>query len=413
MIFLYNFLWILLLPIILVLMIVRIVTGKEDILRIQERLGLASIPKSSRKIIWIHAASLGESKIALTLSKNLRPILKGDKILITTGTIVSANYIRKNLEGSIIHQFAPLDNLVSVMLFLKYWKPKLGIFIECELWPNLSYFGAKVCPLLLVNARMSDKSFSKWTKFKFIASSILQNYKIVLCQSDKDCEKYRILGADDALAAGNLKFSDNKLPVPPHKLRILKTQTKDRKIFVAASTHPEDEKLIVAAHKKMRKKFPEFLTIIAPRHPIRSSSIASFVKSKGLSLAVRSGKDKITDKTDIYLADTIGELGLFFSIAKASFIGGSFQQGGHNLIEPAYFNIMMLIGPNMTNCQEVADEFIKIGAAHTVRSTKDICTKLEQIYSEELLYDTKQSRAIIKKHVNVVNKYLSYIKKYL
>lgn len=405
--------WVLLSPLIFLLMIFRIVTGKEDILRILERLGIPSIIKSSRKIIWIHAASVGESKIALTITNQLQKIHKKHKILITTGTVSSSALIRKNLNGAMMHQYIPLDNYLSVWLFFKYWRPEVGIIVECELWPNLVYLGSKTCPILLANARMSDKSFKRWEKYKSALIPTLDRLKAILCQSKEDHKKYAKLGASNAIVAGNLKYSANKLGVPPHKLRVLKTQIKDRLIFFAASTHPGDEKFIIEVHKMLAEKYPAILTIIAPRHIDRADEVKKIARSKKLKAAIRSTKDKITPKTDIYIADTMGELGLFFSVAKATFMGGSFKQGGHNLIEPAYFETVITFGPNMSNCTEVANEFLEKDAAFQVKDSKELFGILDKVYSDKITHSNEKSSLIIQNHINIINNYISFINKYL
>lgn len=413
MILLYNLLWILSLPLVILLMIFRIVSGKEDVIRIPERLGIPSIIKSSRKIIWIHAASIGESKIALTLTKHLQKTHKKHKILITTGTVSSSILVRKNLNGSMMHQFIPLDNYLSIWLFFKYWRPDIGILIECELWPNLIHIGSKHCPLLLANARMSDKSYERWKKYNFALTPVINKFKSILCQSAKDHSKYAALKASNAIVAGNLKYSASKLPVPPHKLRVLKAQTKGRKIFLAASTHPGDEKFILEVHNLLAKKYPEILTIIAPRHIDRESEIRKLSEKKKLKVATRSVREKISDKTNIYIADTMGELGLLFSIADVTFLGGSFKQGGHNLIEPAYFDTVLTFGPNMSNCQEVSEAFLAEGAAYQIKKVKELYDIADKVYSGEIKNNPKKSGKIIQNHMNIINTYIAHINKYL
>lgn len=413
MILLYNLIWILLLPLVFLLMLFRIVTGKEDVLRITERLGIPSIIKSSKKIIWIHAASVGESKIALNLTKHLQKIHKKHKILITTGTIASSSLVRKNLNGAMMHQYVPLDNYLSMWLFFKYWRPEVGVIIECELWPNLVYLGSKTCPVFLANARMSDKSYKRWEKYKFFLTPTLNRLKAILCQSKEDHKKYAKLGASNAIVGGNLKYSDSKLPVPPHKLRVLKTQIKNRPVFLAASTHPGDEKFALEVHQMLAKKHPEILTIIAPRHVGRASEIQSLAEKKNLETCVRSTKEKITPNTNIYIADTMGELGLLFTIAKATFMGGSFKQGGHNLVEPAYFDTVITFGPNMSNCKEVADEFLEKEAAYQIKDAKELFGILNKVYSGKITHSSEKTSLIIQNHINIINNYISYINKYM
>jgi len=414
MILFYNILWILLLPFILLLMVFRVVTGKEDILRIRERLGVPSIPKSSKHdMIWIHAASVGESKIALTLAKYIHKSFPTHKILITTGTVTSAEMIRKNVNSTISHQFIPLDNYLSMWLFFKYWKPKIGILIEAELWPNLLYIGSQTCNIILANARISDKSFATWKKYKFIANILVNKIKVILCQSALDLKKYLALGATNAIIANNLKYSASKLDVDSHNLKALLSQLNNRAVFLAASTHTGDEEIVIETHIALRKKYGNFLTIIAPRHTGRMGEIKRLARSNGLIVSVRSNKEKITKETDIYIADTMGELGLLFSVATATFMGGSFKQGGHNLIEPAYFRTIIIFGHNMRNCQEVADEFLEKKAAFQINNSQELIGVLDKIYSGEIKENIEKTELIIQNHTNIINNYMSYISKYL
>ncbi|MGV2432342.1 MAG UNVERIFIED_CONTAM: hypothetical protein LVQ98_03000 [Rickettsiaceae bacterium] len=235
-IFLYNFCWIIFSPFIFLLLIFRIVTGKEDILRLFERFGIPSKIRSSNNIIWIHAASVGEAKIALTLTQHIQKTHAHQKVLITTGTVTSAKIIRQNLNGLIIHQFIPLDNYISIWLFFKYWRPKIGILIEAELWPNLLYIGSQFCPLLLMNARMSDQSFARWSKYKFIAEKLFPLFKNILCQSVKDENKYISLGAKNAIMIGNIKFASKKPPVDLHILKSLRNKLQKQR-SISCSKH--------------------------------------------------------------------------------------------------------------------------------------------------------------------------------
>jgi 3-deoxy-D-manno-octulosonic-acid transferase len=414
MILLYNIFWILISPFVVVLMIFRIVTGKEDILRIRERFGLPVMARSLKHdIIWIHAASVGESKIALTLAKYLHKTSANYKILITTGTLTSAQIVRKSISSNLMHQYIPIDNYISIWLFFKYWKPKIGILIESELWPNLLHIGANNCNLILANARMSDKSFATWTKYKFVARILLNKLKIILCQSEGDYKKYISLGASNTVVGNNLKYAGNKLEVDSHIIKTLTNLLKGREIFLAASTHPGDEEIAINAHIKLRKKYSNLLTIIVPRHIGRMSEIKRLAENNILDVSVRSNKDKISQKTDIYIADTMGELGVFFSVAKATFLAGSFKQGGHNLIEPAYFGTIIIFGPNMSNCQEVAEEFLEKKAAYQINDTEELIDILDKIYSGKIKDDMGKKEMIIQNHNNIINNYLSHINKYL
>lgn len=410
MIFLYNLIWILSLPIVLLVIVFRIVTGKEDILRMPERLGIPSMFRPKTNFIWIHGASVGESKIALTLAKNLHKPFPKLKILITTGTLTSAKIVRNNMGPNIVHQFVPIDNYFSIWMFFRYWKPKMGILVESEIWPNMLHIGSKFCPLILANARMSDKSFNRWKKYKFLAPSLLNKFKVILSQSELDHKKFVELGAENSINVGNLKYAGNKLDIDNHNLRVLKNQTKNRMVFLAASTHPGEEEIILDCHNKLAEKHPKLLTIIAPRHIKRASEIASICEKHNLKYNLRSKSEKITSKTDVYIADTMSELGLFFTIAKSTFMGGSFDVGGHNLIEPAYFPTIIIFGPDMSNCQEVANEFLEKKAAFQIQNGDELKNILDQIFSNKICANAEKNALIIRRHTNIIKNYLSYIK---
>lgn len=408
----YNIAWIFFLPIMTLILIFRIISGKEDIMRIKERFGFASSVRSTKGIIWIHAASVGESRIALTLTKQMHKVYPKHRVLITTGTVTSAAIIRTFASARIVHQFLPMDNPISIWLFFRYWRPDVGIFVESELWPNLINIGARFCPLLLVNARMSDSSFAKWSKYQFVAAMLLLRFKYVLCQSVVDSTKYKALGAD-AVFVGNLKYSSTQLDVNRSHLKSLQSIICKRPVFLAASTHPGDDEIMVDVHIACKEKCPNLLTIIAPRHIVRAQEIREMIKTRGLQCRLRSRKENIDQDTDIYIADTMGELGMLFSIANASFICGSFKNGGHNPIEAAYFDTHIIFGPDMSNFAEVADEFLKYKAAVQIHDIKELVKVLEKIFYGEAPSTSAEAGVILRNHANVMIKYMEYVKECL
>jgi len=408
MLILYNIAWILFLPLIIVMMIFRIILRKEDIMRIPERLGVPSAVRSTKGIIWIHAASVGESRVAITLTRNLVVLYPKHRILITTGTVTSANIVRSFASARIVHQFLPMDNALSVWLFFRYWKPNIGIFIESELWPNLVSIGSKFCPLILVNARMSDRSFKKWKKYKIFAQIILQRFRHILCQSEIDTQRYQALGVD-AVCLGNLKYSGTQLDVNQSHLNVLYEMIGSRNVLLAASTHPGDEDIIANVHLKLKEKYPNILTIIAPRHVIRATEIKEMLLNKELSCSMRSGREAITSHTDIYIADTMGELGMLFNIAKVSFIGGSFKNGGHNPIEAAYFDTHIVFGPNMSNFTEIAEEFLEHNAATQIQDSDELVECINKIFAGKISSSHTAASTILQNHRSVMEKYLEYL----
>ena len=409
MLILYNIAWILLLPFIILMIIFRIILGKEDIMRIKERFGFPSAMRSTKGVIWIHAASVGESRVAITLTRHLGELYPKHRILITTGTVTSANIIRSFASAKIVHQFLPMDNALSIWLFFRYWKPDLGIFIESELWPNLVSIGTRFCPLILVNAKISDRSFQKWSKYKSFAKMILQRFQHILCQSDIDTKRYQALGAD-AVFLGNLKYSGTQLDVNLSHLHALDSMIGQRPVFLAASTHPGDDEIIADVHIKIKDQYPNVLTIIAPRHVIRANEIKEMILEKELFCSMRSHKEVIAKNTDIYIADTMGELGMLFNIAKASFIGGSFKNGGHNPIEAAYFDTHIIFGPDMSNFTEIADEFLKYKAATQIQDSVGLVKCINKIFAGEIPSSREEAISILENHASVMEKYLEYIK---
>lgn len=412
MLILYNIAWILCLPFMILVLIARIILGKEDIMRIKERFGLPSAVRSTKGIIWIHAASVGESRVAITLTRHFKIKYPKHRILITTGTITSANIVRSFASSRIVHQFLPMDHPLFVWLFLRNWKPDLGIFVESELWPNLVFMGARFCPLILVNAIISENSFKNWSKCKSFVKTMLQKFRYILCQSTIDAQKYKTLGAD-AKFIGNLKYAGAKLDVNLSHLNVLREMVGQRPIFLAASTHPGDDEIMVLTHIQIKKEYPDILTIIVPRHIARATDIKEMVLRKGLSCAMRSRKEYIAKNTDIYIADTMGELGMLFSIAKVSFIAGSFKNGGHNPIEAAYFNTHIIFGPDMSNFREISEEFLQNKAAIQIKDLGELVKCLEKIFAGNVSSHSSESISILKNHDSVMEKYLEYIEECL
>lgn len=410
--FLYNIGWIFFFPIMSLILLLRAALGKEDIMRLKERFGIASAVRSTRGIIWIHAASVGESRISITLTKQLRNIYPKHRILITTGTVTSAAIVRGLGSAKVVHQFLPMDNPISLWLFFRYWRPDLGIIMESELWPNLIKTGYKFCPLILANARMSSRSFEKWKNYRMLSSDMLKCFQHVLCQSKVDVERYKFLGASP-IYAGNLKYSSAPLEVNKIHLTTLRSMIGKRPVFLAASTHAGDEEIILNAYMKSRANHPDLLAIIAPRHVSRADEIKSLIKTHDLNVSVRSRKDHITPSTEIYLADTMSELGLFFSIADISCICGSFKNGGHNPIEAAYFDTYIVFGPDMSNFSDVTEEFLENKAATQVQDDKELSEAINMVLSNKVPNPKQAKFKILQNHASVMNCYLDHIKQTL
>jgi 3-deoxy-D-manno-octulosonic-acid transferase len=331
----------------------RLNRGKEHPERLTERRGEASLRRPQGPLVWVHGASVGEMLAAVPLIAHLRA--EGFVVLVTTGTVSSAALAEQRLPDGALHQFIPLDAPRFVGRFLDYWRPGLALFVESDLWPNLILGSARRrIPMILINGRVSKRSFSRWRLIPGVIAALLTRFDLCLAQSAADAERYAALGAARVTSTGNLK-----LDVPPPAadqtaLARLKDIIGGRPVIAAASTHAGEESAIIAAHRRLRSRFPSLLTVIAPRHPERGQSIADIAGVAGLKAALRSRKGQPMPDIDVYIADTLGELGLIYRLAPIVFMGGSLaEHGGQNPIEPITLGAAVLHGPHVWNFAEI------------------------------------------------------------
>ncbi|AIL65810.1 3-deoxy-D-manno-octulosonic-acid transferase [Rickettsiales bacterium Ac37b] len=378
----------------------RRLINKEDKKRFNERLGKASVKRPIGKLLWIHAASVGESLSVISLLNLIKEKFPDIKILITTGTVTSAAIIKQKLSTYIMHQYIPIDNIIYVRKFLNYWKPDLSIWLESELWPNLIFEAATSCNLILLNARMSETSYLRWLKLPKFIESLLGQFSIIIPQSKGDIEKFQNLGAKKTIYLGNIKYSALPLSFSEPELDKLKYMIKDRKFWVAASTHRGEEEKIANVHLKLKALYPGMLTIIIPRHPSRAEFIKEMLSAKELNVVVRTNNDEIKDNTDIYLVDTLGELGLFYHLTEIAFIGGSLitNGGGHNPIEAAHHNCAIIMGPYQLNFSEICQAFKEKEAILLLESEQELTSTLQMLFENS---DNRLSLALAAK--NLVN----------
>lgn len=327
--------------------------GKEDPSRLNERRGEPSRARPEGRLAWLHGASVGEGLALLPLVARL--IDKGFAVLVTTGTVTSSRILKDRLPEGAFHQFVPLDAPAFWTRFLAHWRPDLFILAESELWPNMiaatHAFGA---PIILVNARLSPRSFARWRRLPGLISALLGQIDLCLAQSQDDAARLLALGAPRVDAIGNLKYDVDAPPADPQNLRALTDAVGDRPVWVAASTHPGEETILFEAHKRLEARFPGLLTVIAPRHPERGPAIFAEAVGAGLKPALRSRDEPITPSTQIYIGDTIGELGLFYRLSSLIFMGKTLAgAGGQNPIEPAKLGSAILHGPNIGNFLDV------------------------------------------------------------
>ncbi|HRJ68227.1 MAG TPA: 3-deoxy-D-manno-octulosonic acid transferase [Beijerinckiaceae bacterium] len=346
--------------------------GKEHAERMPERLGLTTLKRPDGPLVWMHGASVGETVSLLPLIDAL--VAKRFNVLLTSGTVTSAEVAARRLPAGALHQFAPVDTPTAAERFITHWQPDLALFAESELWPNLIRIASASGTVLgIVNGRMSPRSFRTWRKAPRFIGALLHRFALVLAQSEADAERYRLLGATRACSVGNIKFDVAAPPADPATLRSLRGQIGERPVFIAASTHPGEEEAVIAAHISASDHLPALLTIVAPRHPERGPHLETSASRAGLSTARRSRGEAITPKTDLYVADTIGELGLIYRLGRVAYLGGSLiEHGGQNPIEPAKLGLAILHGPHVFNFTDVYAAFGESGAT-------DLVTEPEQL----------------------------------
>ncbi|HEY4136049.1 MAG TPA: 3-deoxy-D-manno-octulosonic acid transferase [Alphaproteobacteria bacterium] len=357
----------------------RLARGKEDPARFHERFGEARVARPAGRLVWLHAASIGEAFSVLRLIDRLLVDHPALHVLITTGTVSSAQLLGNRLPPRAIHQYVPVDRMAWVRRFLDHWRPDAALWVESEIWPNLiGETRARGVPMLLLNARISPKSFAGWQRVPGIARALFGGFARCLAQDEDEAGRLRALGARDVRVTGNLKNADRPLPADPAGLVALRDQIGARPVWIAASTHDGEEAMVAEAQAILARARPTILTIIAPRHPPRGPEIAAQLRARGLGVACRSAHEPIAPDTAIYLADTLGELGLLYRVAPIAFIGGSLvPRGGQNMLEPARLDAAIVAGPHMENFRamardmDAADAWLRVGDAASLAAAVD------------------------------------------
>lgn len=352
----------------------RLESGREDAARQDERFGIPSAARPDGPLVWIHAASVGESLSVLTLVRRLQGERPEIAVLITSGTVTSARLLAERLPEGIIHQYVPVDRVPWVKRFLNHWRPDLVLWVESEFWPTLlSEVRRRNIPAMLVNARISTRSWRGWRRAPWMIRRLLATFEICMAQTELYADRLRDLGALRVACPGNLKFAADLPPAPDDAVAALESDIAARPRWVAVSTHPGEEEAIADAHARMAHNIPDLLTIIAPRHPARGPQIAAMLRERGLTVGVRSLGEPVTAETDVLLADTMGEMGVFFRVTDIAFIGGSLiPHGGQNPIEPARMGCAIVHGPHMENFLAVEVELRTAGASETVTGAEEL-----------------------------------------
>ncbi|MDO1558798.1 3-deoxy-D-manno-octulosonic acid transferase [Brevundimonas sp. 2R-24] len=337
--------------------------GKEDPARLSERLGRAGRGRPEGPLVWIHGASVGESLSALPLIELILKRRPDVSVLATSGTVASAQLMAQRLPAGAVHQYAPIDAPAAVGRFLDHWRPDLGVLVESELWPNLVLQAkARGARLALVSARITEHTAEGWAKRPASARRLLSAFDLMAPQDEASAERLVRLGGRDDLRV-NLKLTGRPLDYNRAEFDRLSEAVGDRAVVLGASTHPGEEVLIAGA---ARAADPSALIVIAPRHPVRAEAVADELEGQGLNVARRSRGEALAPDTQVYLADTLGELGLFFALADVVVLGGGFfgGVGGHNPLEPARQAKAVIAGPDMANWRAI---FEGMAAADAVR----------------------------------------------
>lgn len=360
----------------------RLRRGKEIEERLSERHGEPTLDRPEGPLVWLHGASVGELISVFPLVERLRS--QDVHVLITSGTVTSAKVVRDRLPEDVLHQFIPLDTPRFVTRFLHHWRPDLGLFIEQDLWPNLVIAAAKRrIPLVLINGRMSEQSFKGWRSLRRTAKALLGKFDLCLAQSSLDAERFSQLGMPIVQITGNLKLDVPAPPADETQLAEMQRAITDRQVLVAASTHPGEEEAVIEAHRRARKARPRLLTIIAPRHPERGQEVLNRAVASGSRAMLRSAGVIPDVRTDIYVADTIGELGLFYRLAHVVFMGGSIvEHGGQNPIEAAKIGKPILHGPNVWNFQDIYDALDAARGAEEVENIGHLAMRIGDLMKD-------------------------------
>ena len=409
--FFYNILTNLAIIISPVIILYRILNGKEDAKRIGEKFCIYS-KKKTNKNIWIHATSVGELMSIVSIVKKLEKNKKIKNILLSTSTTSSAKIFKKLKLKKTSHVYFPLDNNYIVKRFIKYWQPEIAIFIDSEIWPNMfNNLKLNNIPIIIMNARITERSFNKWKIFPNFANQVFGKISLALPQNLETFKYLKLLKVKNIKIAGNLKYYGKKNN-QDHQAKSLKNKFRNFKVWCAASTHSSEEILIGKLHKMLKKREKRLITIIIPRHINRTNEITSALNNLDLNCITHSSNQKLQKDTDVYLVDSYGESSRFYSLTNISFVGGSIiNHGGQNPLEPARLGNYIINGPNVKNFKEI---YTFLNNLKMASSTSNIL-KMENLIIKRIKSkaSNKNIKKIIKIGDEVLEKNLFYINKYL
>lgn len=372
----------------------RAARGKEVRERLGERHGRASASRPPGPLVWIHAASVGETNSVMPLIDRI--VAAGYSVVFTSVTITSAKIAGERLPKGAVHQFSPIDITPWIRRFLRHWRPDAALFVESEIWPvTIMELAAAGIPQILINARLSAKSFLGWQRLGSVARSLFGKISLCLAQSARDAERFRTLGVPDVIEPGNLKFDAAAPAADAAALAAFRDTIRGRSVWLAASTHEGEEERVAAAHSVLKKSHPGLLTIIVPRHPPRGAEVRAILAARGLTVAQRSIAEPIQPNTDVYLADTLGELGLFYRAAPIALVGASLlAHGGHNPVEPARLDCAILHGPYVANFEDIYAALDRDGGALKVGDAASLAKAVDTLLGDHAEIDRLAEGAV-------------------
>jgi len=367
----------------------RLRRGREMATRLHERWGEDATPRPAGPLLWLHGASVGEAVSILPVLPILAQQAPDLSLLLTTGTVTSAALLGRRLpelglDRRALHRFVPLDVPAWVARFLDHWRPDAAAFIEQEIWPNmLAACGERGIRVVLLNARLSARSAARWHRLGPFARETFSRFERVLAQSAIDGDRIAALGGRNVSAPGNLKFAASPLPASRADLDYLGRQLAGRPVWLAASTHPGEELFVLAAHETLARSHDRLLTIIVPRHPPRGAEIAGLVSA--WPVALRSRAENPPEGTGIWIADTVGELGLFYRLGGIAFIGGSLvAHGGQNPLEATRLGCAVAVGPHTGNFRDAVDTLARAGALEVVADAESLAAWVAAMWADPL-----------------------------
>jgi len=379
------------------IILVRLLNKKEDLVRFREKLGFFKKKRFKGKLIWFHGASVGEFQSIVPLLEKLEKSKKISQILITSNTLSSSKLISKIKLKKILHQFFPIDNDLIIKKFINYWRPSIALFVDSEIWPNtLINLNKKKIPTILINARITRKSYNRWFKLKNFSKSIFNKFDLCLSSNKETVNYLKKLGAKNIKYFGNLKYSQSenkKIEIDSQTTKFISSKT----TWCASSTHNSEERFVGLVHNKLKKKYKNLLTVIIPRHIDRKEEIKEQLFSLGLKVHMHEPKTKIHQDTDVYLVNSFGKTKSFYSLIKNVFLGGSLvEHGGQNPLEAVRYNCNILHGPNVSNFREIY-KFL-----HEQQISKKIINLNQTINILHKLFNSKKTQKNIKNKINKI-----------